>query len=68
MRNGSRNFRGFGLTTPLASDPAAHDAWFRAKVQQALDDPRPAIPHDEVEAHFAKRSAAALRKATKGKV
>ena len=25
-----------------------HDEWFRAKVQQALDDPRPGIPHDVV--------------------
>jgi predicted transcriptional regulator len=25
-----------------------HDAWFRAKVQESLDDPRPGIPHDEV--------------------
>ena len=47
----------------FASDPAAHDAWFRAKVQEALSDSRPAIPHDDVEAHFAKRRAAALRKA-----
>jgi hypothetical protein len=38
---------------------AGHDAWFRAKVQEALDDPRPAIPHEQVEAHFAKRRAAA---------
>jgi DNA-damage-inducible protein J len=43
------------------SQNAEHDAWFRAKVQEALDDPRPAIPHEEVEAHFAKRRAAALR-------
>jgi hypothetical protein len=42
---------------------AAHDAWFRAKVQEALSDTRPAIPHKKVEAHFAKRRAAALRKA-----
>jgi len=35
----------------------AHDAWFRAKVQEALDDPRPAIPHEEVKAYFAKRRA-----------
>jgi DNA-damage-inducible protein J len=41
---------------------AEHDAWFRAMVQQALDDPRPAIPHEEVEAYFAKRRAATLRK------
>jgi len=25
-----------------------HDAWFRAEVQQALDDPRPGIPHNAV--------------------
>jgi hypothetical protein len=25
----------------------SYDRWFRAKVQEALDDPRPAIPHDE---------------------
>ena len=36
-------------------DTATHDAWFRAKVQEALDDPRPAIPHEKVEAHFAAR-------------
>ncbi len=50
------------LPFPLATDPAAHDAWFRAKVQQALQDPRPAVPHDDVEDLFAKRRAAALRK------
>lgn len=50
------------LPFPLAADPAAYDAWFRAKVRAALDDPRPAIPHDEVEKHFAKRRASAIRK------
>ncbi|WP_416391853.1 hypothetical protein [Alloalcanivorax xenomutans] len=40
---------------------AERDTWFRVKVQEALDDPRPAIPHDQVEAHFAKRRADALR-------
>jgi DNA-damage-inducible protein J len=50
------------LPFPRATDPAAHDAWFRAKVQKVLDDPRPATPHDDVEAHFAKRRTAALRK------
>lgn len=25
-----------------------HDAWFRAKVREALDDPRPGIPHETV--------------------
>jgi DNA-damage-inducible protein J len=42
---------------------AAHDAWLRAKVQGAPSDPRPAIPHKKVEAHFVKRRAAALGKA-----
>ena len=25
-----------------------HDAWFRAEVQKAIDDPRPGIPHEQV--------------------
>ncbi|MCW2476887.1 stability determinant [Candidatus Symbiopectobacterium sp. NZEC151] len=25
----------------------SYDSWFRTKVQAALDDPRPGIPHDE---------------------
>jgi DNA-damage-inducible protein J len=51
------------LPFALTSDGAAHDAWFRAKVQEALNDNRPAISHKKVEAHFAKRHAAAVRKA-----
>jgi len=50
------------LPFTLATNVAEHDTWFRAKVQEALDDPRPAIPHDEVTAYFAQRRAAALRK------
>ncbi len=50
------------LPFALAGNTAAHDAWFRAKVRQALDDPRPGVPHEKVEAHFATRRAAALRK------
>jgi DNA-damage-inducible protein J len=50
------------LPFALTNNSAAHDAWFRAKVQEALDDPRPAIPQEEVEAHFAARRAAAQRK------
>lgn len=30
-----------GLPAGLTADPNAYDAWFRAKVRQALDDPRP---------------------------
>lgn len=37
-----------GLPAGLTADPQAHDAWFRAKVREALDDPRPAIPHKQV--------------------
>jgi DNA-damage-inducible protein J len=47
----------------FAVDPAAHDAWFRAKVQEALSDPRPAVSNEDASAHFAKRRAAAMRKA-----
>jgi DNA-damage-inducible protein J len=36
-------------------------------VHEALDDPRPAVQHEKVEAHFAKRRAAALHKAGEGK-
>lgn len=44
----TRVVREGGLPTGLVSDPAAYDAWFRSKVQQALADPRPAMPHAQV--------------------
>jgi DNA-damage-inducible protein J len=50
------------LPFALAQNAAEHDAWFRAKVREALDDTRPPIPHEQVEAHFAKRRSAALLK------
>ena len=37
-----------GLPAGLTADPDAHDAWFRAKVQEALDDPGTAVPHERV--------------------
>ncbi|MXZ82026.1 MAG: type II toxin-antitoxin system RelB/DinJ family antitoxin [Gammaproteobacteria bacterium] len=37
-----------GLPAGLVADPDAYDAWFRAKVQEALDDQRPAKPHVQV--------------------
>ena len=37
-----------GLPAGLTVDPDAYDAWFRAKVQEALADPRPAMPHAQV--------------------
>ena len=50
------------LPIELLSTSEAHDAWFRAKVRQALDDERPDVDEDTVDAHFAERRASALRK------
>lgn len=45
----------------------SYDKWFREKVQQALDDPRPGIPHDEVMAQMrATIDAVAERKKASG--
>ena len=44
------------------AEPAGYDAWFRAKVQEALEDTRPGVPHEEVEAEFAARREASLAK------
>ena len=35
----------------------SYDQWFRAKVQEALDDTRPGIPHDEVARRMQERFA-----------
>ncbi|TFH80972.1 MULTISPECIES: stability determinant [Pseudomonas] len=41
------------LHSPFYSDfdseeeAESYDRWFRAKVQEALDDPNPGIPHEE---------------------
>ena len=37
-----------GLPAGLTTDPSAYDEWFRRKVQEAIDDPRPTVPHEEV--------------------
>lgn len=37
-----------GLPAGLTADADVHDAWFRAKVQEALDDKRPAVSHLQV--------------------
>lgn len=44
-----------------AHEAAAYDKWFREQVQASVDDPRPSIPGEEVEAYFAKKRGA-LRK------
>jgi DNA-damage-inducible protein J len=41
-----------GLPIGLTMDPAIHDAWFRAKVKEAIEDTRAVIPQDQVEDRF----------------
>ena len=50
------------LPAGLTTDPATHDAWFKAKVREALEDPRPTIPSSKVEEHFATKRAAVIKK------
>ena len=38
-----------------AEHEASYTAWLKAKVTASLADPRPAIPHDEVERRMAER-------------
>lgn len=54
------------LPLELLSNSATHDAWFRSKVLQALEETQPDIADSDVDAHFAKRRAAALRKIETG--
>jgi len=37
-----------GLPPGLIADSADYDAWFTAKVREALHDASPAIPHEQV--------------------
>lgn len=37
-----------GLPVGPTADPDAYDAWFHAKVKEALADPRPATPQDQI--------------------
>ncbi|MFG1365842.1 type II toxin-antitoxin system RelB/DinJ family antitoxin [Xanthobacter versatilis] len=54
------------LPLELVTNSEAHDAWFRAKVQEALQDTRSDIPDEQAEAHFAERRASARRKTAPG--
>lgn len=45
----------------VAFDETAFDLWFRERVKESLDDPRPAIPHEDVKAQFAARKEALLK-------
>ncbi|MDO5622898.1 MAG: type II toxin-antitoxin system RelB/DinJ family antitoxin [Paracoccus sp. (in: a-proteobacteria)] len=37
-----------GLPAGLVADKDAYDAWFKAKVLEALADTSPTVPHDQV--------------------
>ncbi len=50
------------LPLELLTSSEGHDAWFRSKVLEALNDTRPDVPDDEAEVHFAERRAAARRR------
>lgn len=41
---------------------AAYDQWFRSQVQEALDDPRPGMPQEEVSARWRRKRAQLLQK------
>ena len=56
----TRTAREGALPFELIADPQAYDAWFRAKVREALVDMRPDLAHEEVEAEFAARRAAGM--------
>ncbi|AFJ58540.1 MAG: antitoxin [Pseudomonadales bacterium RIFCSPLOWO2_12_60_38] len=41
-----------GIQADIEEQADSYDRWFRARVQAALDDPSPGIPHDEVMAEM----------------
>ena len=41
-----------GIQADTEEQADSYDRWFRARVQAALDDPSPGIPHDEVMAEM----------------
>lgn len=51
------------LPIELTVNHEEYDAWFRGKVLEAMHDPRPGIPYEEVEALFAAKRAEAEKKA-----
>jgi len=55
--SGSRNLGVGFASTGLAANSDSYDTWFRAKVREALDDPRPSIPHADVMADMRKMIA-----------
>jgi DNA-damage-inducible protein J len=54
------------IAPSLITPDEEYDAWFRAMVQAALDDPSPGIPGEVVEAEFAQRRAELRARIAKG--
>jgi len=54
------------IAPSLITPDEEYDAWFRAMVQEALDDPRPGIPGEVVEAEFAQKRAELRARIAKG--
>jgi DNA-damage-inducible protein J len=50
------------LPLALFGSSEAHDAWFRQKVLESLNDTRVDVEYADAETHFEQRRAAALRK------
>jgi DNA-damage-inducible protein J len=61
---GSLPFAADGDDDLYGYDDPAYDTWFRARVQEALDDPRPTISNEVVKEKWAKRRAELLARAT----
>jgi len=49
-----------------AHEAAAYDKWLREKVQASIDDPRPSISGEDVEAYFAKKRDAVRKRIQQG--
>lgn len=55
-----------GLPAGFTTHKQTHDAWFKAKVMEALSDDGPVIAAEDVEAHFMRRQANAMKKMKEG--
>ncbi|MBB0082379.1 type II toxin-antitoxin system RelB family antitoxin, partial [Burkholderia cepacia] len=44
----------------------AYDKWFREQVQESLDDPRPNVPHAQVQQEMAAKKAALRKRIARG--
>ena len=54
--------QGMTLEQRQAHEAAAYNRWLAAEIQEAIDDPRPSIPHDQVMAEMDADIAALLKK------